>query len=206
MEKKKGSKIRGGNRAVIKKIDLKSNPKYTLQVGEYPDYYGEIEEVIEERGEVRFVGQKEQLDRMWRNLVRLSKLRGSNVVMIGTKRLGKTRLFLRFYNVTFWYQDVVVPLYYCFPNKKTGIEELVRDMAETFIKQWMGFVFKDPSWVKLGDRDKIYEKLEELEEGDRKEISRIIKVFDESCDSYIRRESVIYPQRLLGYVWKVISK
>ena len=87
-----------------------------LEVGKYPDFYKKRYQVIQEDLCTPFVGRKLELEMLWDTLCRHVNWKVTNRTLVSHRKMGKTSLLKRFFNVAFWEQDEVVVLYYSFKN------------------------------------------------------------------------------------------
>ncbi|MFQ6056950.1 MAG: hypothetical protein ACE5J3_13335 [Methanosarcinales archaeon] len=67
-----------------------------------------------------------------------------STVFASRRRLGKTELLKRFYNVLFWKQDKVVPIYYYMKREHLPREVFGLKFIENFFMQYLAFKNKDP--------------------------------------------------------------
>ena len=78
--------------------------------------------------------------------------RTMSTVLLGQRRMGKTEIFKRVVNRLFAEQRpddpyAVVPVYYSFPDEKTGRTAFAIDYLENFICYYIAFYSSDPQLI-----------------------------------------------------------
>ena len=108
--------------------------------------------------DLQFVGRKYIFEDFWDNIGRLTHHKGrKNRAFIGQRKLGKTALFLRMYNITFWEQKQVIPFYFCFPQReKLELNEIVASISMTLLQQALAYITKDENIIAIEDAETMF--------------------------------------------------
>lgn len=115
-----------------------------------------------------FVDREDTADLLFK-LAKRARLRDAiSVVFHGPRRLGKTELLKRFYNVLFWTQDELVPIYFQMEKEHLEHAKFGDAYFKNFILQYIAFRNKDPSLLKP-----------------RIETEELIKIVERSKDEYL---------------------
>jgi len=137
-----------------------------------------------------FTDREEILARFWKWVERAAK-GGRSTALLAPRRMGKSVLLERLYNMMFWEQDMVVPFLFEMSDESRTIETLNREYYTTFIKQYLAFKFRVPSLVSadINENDELLEVAQEYD--DEKivdDVKRYIKYATnpELCWGYVR--------------------
>ena len=134
-----------------------------LQRGVYPDFYKIKYYVIEEKHSNIFVGRKLELQMFWEGIFDLGTGSTDNWAIISHRKTGKTALLVHFYNLAFWEQEEVVPLYFSFTNEERAIRKVSDKMALTWLTQWLAFLQKTPEVLEIKNESQFKERLRQVE-------------------------------------------
>ena len=93
-----------------------------------------------------FTDREEILAKLWK-WVEWTAKGGRSTALLAPRRMGKSVLLERLYNMMFWEQDMVVPFLFEMNDESRTIETLNRQYYTTFIKQYLAFKFRVPSLV-----------------------------------------------------------
>jgi len=137
-----------------------------------------------------FTDREEILAKLWK-WVEWAAKGGRSTALLAPRRMGKSVLLERLYNMMFWEQDMVVPFLFEMNDESRTIETLNRQYYTTFIKQYLAFKFRVPSLVSadIEESDELLEVAQEY--GDKKivdDVKRYIKYATkpELCWGYVR--------------------
>ncbi len=118
-----------------------------------------------------FVDRKRDIDNLFKLALETSNNTTHSIYLYGERRVGKTEVLKRVYNRLFWEQREIIPFYYTLNKEYSDILEFARDYLTEFIKQYLGFIKKQPSLIRnsislhkllklIGDEE--YPKIKEL--------------------------------------------
>lgn len=118
-----------------------------------------------------FIDRKVEIDNIYKLALATSANTTQSLYLKGKRKIGKTEVLKRVYNRLFWEQGRVIPFYYCFYKEFSDILEFAKDYLTEFAKQYLGFIKKQPFFIRknislnkiLGIlEDEEYPKLKEL--------------------------------------------
>ncbi len=90
-----------------------------------------------------FTDREYWLDFLYNYHIHAIKKRGMSAAFLGLRRLGKTELFKRVYNMLFFNQDDVIPIFWTYEKKNLINPDFSKDYLENFLKQYFAFKNKD---------------------------------------------------------------
>jgi hypothetical protein len=140
-----------------------------------------------------FTGRKEELAYFLKWINDIKEEKSQSTTMMARRKMGKTALLERLFNITFYKNDGVIPFYYEVKETKMWIGDFCQDFFLTFIYQYIAFKtrkneYLDPFRKSNFQRSKQDAKKEGLEFL----IQRI-----EDVEKLIRDEQ-------LGMLWEVV--
>jgi len=140
-----------------------------------------------------FTGRKEELAYFLKWINDIKEEKSQSTAMMARRKMGKTALLERLFNITFYKNDGVIPFYYEVKETKMWIGDFCQDFFLTFIYQYIAFKtrkneYLDPFRKSNFQRSKQDAKKEGLEFL----IQRI-----EDVEKLIRDEQ-------LGMLWEVV--
>lgn len=129
-----------------------------------------------------------------------------STVFSSQRRLGKTELLKRLYNVLFWTQEEVVPIYYYMKVEHLDRMRFSREYFKNFLVQYLAFKNKDPSILEM---DFLMEDLIELAQKSKddflvKYTKNMLKCIDEGDHNASMNNAVYAPTRFAGKTNKPI--
>jgi|Deesub1362A_J573_1020465.scaffolds.fasta_scaffold00004_80 serine/threonine-protein kinase RsbW len=71
----------------------------------------------------------------------------NNVLLEGTRGIGKTELLKQLYRSLFWQGKNVIPFYYSFQRATLKVAYFAKDYFTRFVRQYLAFLKKDPSII-----------------------------------------------------------
>ena len=100
--------------------------------------------------EEEFFGRQDIIEDIYAITQRPSVSSGRSIFLCGRPKTGKTEVLRRLYNRLFWEQDKYVPFYYVFPEESLTVYDLCKDYLSEFLRQYLGFIKKDPALIRGG--------------------------------------------------------
>ena len=157
-------------------------------------YINSMDYALEERigNPDLFTGRKEELAyfQAWINNIKEKK--SQSTAMLARRKMGKTALMERLFNITFYKNDGVIPFYYEIKEIKMWIGDFCQDFFLTFIYQYIAFKTRKTQYlVPEGESD--FEKAIAAAE---KEGLDYLTGFIESAAHAVRHEK-------LGILWNI---
>jgi len=175
-------------------IDIKIE-KQGFDIFSYLWYIKSMDYALKERiGKPElFTGRKEELAYFLKWINDIKEEKSQSTAMMARRKMGKTALLERLFNITFYKNDGVIPFYYEVKETKMWIGDFCQDFFLTFIYQYIAFKtrkheYLDPFRKSNFARAKQEAKKENLEFL----IQRI-----EDVEKLIRDEQ-------LGMLWEVV--
>ena len=96
-----------------------------------------------------FVNRENELN----YLKRFADLRGrtmaGNILLEGTRGVGKTELIKQAFRIIFWGDKNIVPFYYLFQRGTLKASYFAKDYFTRFVRQYLAYLKKDPTFVDL---------------------------------------------------------
>jgi hypothetical protein len=84
-----------------------------------------------------FVGRKKELDFFLKWIADISEKKSQSTAILARRKMGKTALMERLFNITFFKNDGVIPFYYEIKESDVWIVDFCRDFFLTFIYQYI---------------------------------------------------------------------
>ncbi|MCP4150948.1 MAG: hypothetical protein GY757_24590, partial [bacterium] len=86
-----------------------------------------------------FSGRREELDYFLKWISNIKKKRSQSTALPARRKMGKTALLERLFNITYFKNDGVIPFYYEIKESKVWIVDFCQDFFLTFIYQYIAF-------------------------------------------------------------------
>lgn len=132
--------------------------KKLLQIGDkYRWNLDGIEFVIKERiGQPQdFIGRVEELEFLYAWAGRIQHGASRSIAFLGRRKVGKSLILERLYNILYSEHKGLIPFYYEFTEGKRSGKEFYHDFATRFYMQLLGYYNRDITWIEEGiSRDK----------------------------------------------------
>lgn len=99
-----------------------------------------------------YTDRQEFIERFVKDAYEAIERRTMSIVLLGQRRMGKTEIFKRVVNRLFFEQDhnapeVVIPVYFTFPEEKMDRWEFSIRYVENFIRWYAAFRLRDPNLI-----------------------------------------------------------
>ena len=75
--------------------------------------------------------------------------------MLARRKMGKTALMERLFNISFYKNDGVIPFYYEIKEKKMWVVDFCKDFFLTFIYQYIAFKTRKPEYLSPFKKDNL---------------------------------------------------
>ncbi|MCU0286612.1 MAG: hypothetical protein MUF15_09450 [Acidobacteria bacterium] len=121
-----------------------------------------MEYLLEERigDPVLFTGRKEELEYFLKWITGIKKKQSQSTALLARRKMGKTAILERLFNITFSNNNGIIPFYYEIKETKMWIVDFCKDFFLTFIYQYIAFKTRKPEYLKpenTSDFDKVIE-------------------------------------------------
>jgi hypothetical protein len=105
-----------------------------------------------------FTGRKEELAYFLKWISDAKERKSMSTAILARRKMGKTALLERLFNITFYKNDGVIPFYYEIEENDIWIVDFCQDFFFTFIYQYIAFKTRKTQYLKPGDKSD-FEKL-----------------------------------------------
>jgi hypothetical protein len=94
-----------------------------------------------------FVGRKKELAFFLKWIREIKEKKSKSTALMARRKMGKTALMERLFNITFAADDHVIPFYYEVKEKKMWSVDFCQDFFLTFIYQYIAFKSRKPEYL-----------------------------------------------------------
>jgi len=94
-----------------------------------------------------FTGRKKELAFFLKWINDIKERKSQSTVILARRKMGKTALMERLFNITFLKNDGVIPFYYEIKERKMWIVDFCKDFFLTFIYQYIAFKTQKPAYL-----------------------------------------------------------
>lgn len=94
-----------------------------------------------------FVGRKKELAFFLKWIEGIKKEKSKSIALLARRKMGKTALMERLYNLTFEKNDKVIPFYFEIQEEKKWVGDFCQEFFLTFIYQYIAFKSRKPEYV-----------------------------------------------------------
>ena len=113
-----------------------------------------------------FTGRKEELDYFLKWINDIKERKSQSTAMLARRKMGKTALMERLFNITFYKNDGVAPFYYEIKENDTWIVDFCQDFFLTFIYQYIAFKSRKINYLGRDKKNSLEEaKKDAIDEG-----------------------------------------
>ena len=95
-----------------------------------------------------FTGRKQELAYFLKWITNIKERKSQSTAMLARRKMGKTALMERLFNITFFNNNGVIPFYYEIKENDIWIVDFCQDFFLTFIYQYMSFKTRKPEYLK----------------------------------------------------------
>jgi hypothetical protein len=96
-----------------------------------------------------FTGRKAELDYFLKWISNIKEKKSQSSAMLARRKMGKTAIMERLFNITFYKNDGVIPFYYEIKENDVWIVDFCQDFFLTFIYQYIAFKTRKPQYLLL---------------------------------------------------------
>ena len=98
-----------------------------------------------------FTGRKKELAYFLKWINDIKERKSQSTAMLARRKMGKTALMERLFNITFYKNDGVIPFYYEIKETKMWVGDFCQDFFLTFIYQYIAFKSRKTEYIKPED-------------------------------------------------------
>ncbi len=133
-----------------------------------------------------FTGRKEELAYFLKWINHIKEKKSLSTAMLARRKMGKTALMERLYNITYYKNHGVIPFYYEIKEKRMWVVDFCKDFFLTFIYQYIAFKTRKPEYLSPFKKD----NLEKAKQSAVKEGLEFLAELIESVDYSASHENV----------------
>ncbi len=106
---------------------------------------------IEERvGQpAHFIGRVEEMEYLYAWANRIPAGLSKSISFLGRRKVGKTLMLERLYNILYSEHKGLIPFYYEFTEGERSGKEFYRDFTTRFYMQVIGYYTRDTTWIRV---------------------------------------------------------
>ena len=104
-----------------------------------------------------FTGRKEELAYFLKWIDDIKQEKSQSTAVLARRKMGKTALMERLFNITYYKNDGVIPFYYEVKEKKMWMVDFCKDFFLTFIYQYIAFKSRKPEYLRPESRSDFEE-------------------------------------------------
>ncbi|MGD2088063.1 MAG: hypothetical protein PVH61_17925 [Candidatus Aminicenantes bacterium] len=99
-----------------------------------------------------FTGRKEELAYFLKWINDIKQEKSQSTAMLARRKMGKTAIMERLFNITFYKNDEVIPFYYEIKEVEMWTVDFCRDFFLTFIYQYIAFKSRKTRYLMPGEK------------------------------------------------------
>ena len=107
-----------------------------------------------------FTGRKEELAYFLKWINDIKERKSQSTALLARRKMGKTALIERLFNITFFKNDGVIPFYYEVREAKMWVVDFCQDFFLTFIYQYIAFKSRKPGYLDPENRSDFGKTIE----------------------------------------------
>ncbi len=100
-----------------------------------------------------FTGRKAELDYFLKWISNIKERKSQSTAMMARRKMGKTAIMERLFNITFYKNDGVIPLYYEIKEVNMWIVDFCVDFFLTFIYQYIAYKTRNTYYLKPDEKN-----------------------------------------------------
>jgi hypothetical protein len=99
-----------------------------------------------------FTGRKQELAYFLKWINDIKEKKSQSTAILARRKMGKTTIMERLFNITFFKNDGVIPFYYEVKETKMWVVDFCKDFFLTFIYQYIAFKSRNPEYLRPESR------------------------------------------------------
>ncbi|MDQ1353533.1 MAG: hypothetical protein QG657_3839 [Acidobacteriota bacterium] len=104
-----------------------------------------------------FTGRKDELAYFLKWIDNIKEEKSQSTALLARRKMGKTALMERLFNITFYKNDGVIPFFYEIKENKMWVVDFCKDFFLTFIYQYIAFKSREPGYLQPESRSDFEE-------------------------------------------------
>jgi hypothetical protein len=110
-----------------------------------------------------FTGRKEELAYFLKWINDIKERKSMSTAILARRKMGKTAILERLFNITFFKNDGVIPFYYEIKESDVWIVDFCIDFCLTFVYQYIAFKTRKARYLKLYEKGNIEKAMQVVE-------------------------------------------
>jgi hypothetical protein len=102
-----------------------------------------------------FTGRKKELAYFLKWINDIKERKSHSTAILARRKLGKTALMERLYNITFYKNDGVIPFYFEIKERKIWIVDFCIDFCLTFVYQYVAYKTRNARYLRLYEKGNL---------------------------------------------------
>jgi hypothetical protein len=99
-----------------------------------------------------FTGRRDELSYFLKWINHIKERKSMSTAMLARRKMGKTAIMERLFNITFFKNDGVIPFYYEVKETKMWVVDFCKDFFLTFIYHYIAFKSRNPEYLRPESR------------------------------------------------------
>ncbi len=156
-----------------------------------------IEFAIKERVGLpeNFIGRVEELEYLYTWATNITREISRSIAFLGRRKIGKSLMLERLYNILYSEQKGLIPFYYEFGEGRRSGKEFYQDFTLRFYLQAIGFLIRDITWIRKAIDRQVAVDLELFAQAIAVLPATLAPVFEErldNCARWLRTDKPLY--------------
>ncbi len=110
-----------------------------------------------------FTGRKEELAYFLKWISDVKERKSMSTALLARRKMGKTALLERLFNITFFKNDGVIPFYYEIKENDVWIVDFCIDFCLTFVYQYIAFKTRNTGYIRLYEKGNLEKAMQVAE-------------------------------------------
>jgi hypothetical protein len=107
-----------------------------------------------------FTGRNEEMEYFLKWINRIKERKSQSTALLARRKMGKTAILERLFNITFYKNDGVIPFYYEMKENKMWVVDFCVQFFLSFIYQYIAFKTRKPEYLKPENKSDFAEASE----------------------------------------------
>jgi hypothetical protein len=110
-----------------------------------------------------FTGRKEEISYFLKWINDIKEKKSQSTALLARRKMGKTAIMERLFNITFFKNDGVIPFYYEIKENDVWIVDFCVDFCLTFVYQYIAFKTRNTGYIRLYEKGNLEKALQVAE-------------------------------------------
>ena len=142
-----------------------------------------------------FTGRKKELDYYLKWINDIKERKSQSTALMARRKMGKSALMERLFNITFFKNDGVIPFYYEIKENDIWVVDYCKDFFLTFIYQYIAFKSKTPEYLKPESRSDFREAVKIAK---KEGLDYLVGIIKDAAHAVAHEE--------IGILWEIVRE